>query len=69
MMEETTLARKIEEGPHKTKRRRVDSVPDLDAPAPPWRYNPSAWSQRIPRFLIAAYMGLCQMIFSSECSS
>lgn len=40
---------------------------DLDIPAPPWDYNPSAWSQRIPicilaavGFLIAAYMGLFQ---------
>ena len=40
---------------------------DLDAPAPPWRYNPSAWSQRIPicvlagiAFLIATYMALYQ---------
>ena len=40
---------------------------DLDAPAPPFHYNPSAWSQRIPicvlafvGFLIATYMGLYQ---------
>jgi hypothetical protein len=25
----------------------------LDAPAPPWDYNPSAWSQRIPICLLA----------------
>jgi uncharacterized membrane protein len=38
---------------------------DLDAPAPPWDYNPSAWSQRIPicvlatvGFFISAYMAL-----------
>ena len=38
-----------------------------DAPAPPWDYNPSAWSQRIPicilavvGFLISAYMALYQ---------
>jgi uncharacterized membrane protein len=40
---------------------------DLDAAAPPWSYNPSAWSQRIPicilagvAFLIATYMALYQ---------
>lgn len=40
---------------------------DMDAAAPPWRHNPSAWSQRLPicliaavGFLIAAYMGLYQ---------
>jgi hypothetical protein len=40
---------------------------DLDAAAPPWDYNPSAWSQRIPicvlalvAAIIAAYMGLYQ---------
>ena len=40
---------------------------DLDAPAPPWSYNPAGWSQRIPicllagaGFLIAAYMALYQ---------
>ena len=27
--------------------------PDLYAPAPPWDYNPSAWSQRIPIVLLA----------------
>lgn len=39
--------------------------PDLDAPAPPWDYNPSAWSQRIPiallallGFSISAYLAL-----------
>jgi hypothetical protein len=26
---------------------------DLDVPAPPWDYNPSAWSQRIPLCLLA----------------
>jgi hypothetical protein len=38
---------------------------DLDAPAPPWDYNPSAWDQRIPLcllagvgFLISAYLAL-----------
>ena len=38
-----------------------------DAPAPPWDYNPSAWSQRIPicvlamvGFMISAYMALYQ---------
>lgn len=40
-------------------------LPDLDVPAPPWDYNPSAWSQRIPiavlafaGFLISAYLAL-----------
>jgi uncharacterized membrane protein len=46
---------------------RDDQVPDdaLDAPAPPWDYNPSAWSQRIPicllalvGFVISAYLAL-----------
>lgn len=39
----------------------------LDAPAPPWDYNPSSWSQRIPlcvlagvAFVISAYMALYQ---------
>lgn len=39
--------------------------PDFDANAPPWDYNPSAWSQRIPiallalvGFVISAYMAL-----------
>jgi hypothetical protein len=39
----------------------------LDAPAPPWRYNPSAWRERIPicvlagvAALLAAYMALYQ---------
>ncbi len=38
-----------------------------DTPAPPWDYNPSAWSQRIPicvlavvGFLISTYMALYQ---------
>lgn len=26
---------------------------DLNAPAPPWSYNPSAWSQRVPIILLA----------------
>src|SRR5688572_13398860 len=26
---------------------------DLDAPAPPWDYNPSSWSQRIPLCVLA----------------
>ncbi|MEQ9379475.1 MAG: vitamin K epoxide reductase family protein [Pirellulales bacterium] len=40
---------------------------DLDIVVPPWSYNPSAWSQRIPicilagvAFLIASYMALYQ---------
>lgn len=45
----------------------ASSAPDLDLAAPPWDYNPSAWSQRIPicvlaavGFLISAYMALYQ---------
>lgn len=45
----------------------VPPAPDLDAIAPPWSYNPSAWSQRIPicvlaaaGFFISAYMALYQ---------
>ena len=45
----------------------VTRNPDLNAAAPPWEYNPSAWSQRIPicilatvGFLISAYMALYQ---------
>lgn len=40
---------------------------DLDVAVPPWSYNPSAWSQRIPicilagvAFVIASYMALYQ---------
>jgi nucleoside-diphosphate-sugar epimerase/uncharacterized membrane protein len=40
---------------------------DLDAPAPPWGYNPSAWRHRVPicvvagvAMLIASYMALYQ---------
>jgi hypothetical protein len=73
MMEGTTLARTIEEGPGESKRRRVESVPHLDVPAPPWSYNPSAWKQRVPicllasvGFLIAAYMGLYQWRLISQ---
>lgn len=43
---------------------------NLDAPAPPWDYNPSAWRQRVPiavlamvAFAIAAYMGAYQWKF------
>ncbi len=42
-------------------------LPDLSVAAPPWDYNPSAWSQRLPicalamaGAVIAAYMGLYQ---------
>ena len=31
---------------------------DLDAAAPPWHYNPSAWSQRIPLCILASIAGL-----------
>jgi len=44
-----------------------ENIPDLDVNAPPWKRNPSAWSQRIPicvlagvAFLIASYMALYQ---------
>jgi uncharacterized membrane protein len=46
--------------------RQGNQAPRSDA-APPWDYNPSAWSQRIPicalaavGFVISAYMGLYQ---------
>ncbi|MGH9627000.1 MAG: vitamin K epoxide reductase family protein, partial [Bryobacteraceae bacterium] len=46
---------------------------DLNAAAPPWDYNPSAWSQRIPicilagvAFLIATYMALYQWRLISD---
>jgi uncharacterized membrane protein len=42
-------------------------MPDLNVNAPPWKRNPSSWSQRIPicvlaglAFLIASYMALYQ---------
>lgn len=42
-------------------------APDLGRPAPPWSYNPSAWSQRVPicilagaAFVIAVYLALYQ---------
>jgi hypothetical protein len=72
-MEGTTLARTSEEGPRESRGSRVDSVPHLDVPAPPWSYNPSAWKQRVPicllatvGFLIAAYMGLYQWRLISQ---
>lgn len=44
------------------------AVGTLDAPAKPWDYNPSAWSQRVPicilagiGAIIAAYMALYQV--------
>ena len=47
--------------------RQAATPDDLNAPAAPWDYNPSAWSQRVPicllamvAFLMAAYMGLYQ---------
>jgi len=43
------------------------TAPDLNVNAPPWKYNPSSWRQRVPicllagvAFLIAAYMALYQ---------
>ena len=45
----------------------ANNLPDLSVNAPPWKHNPSAWSQRIPicvlaaaAFLIASYMALYQ---------
>ena len=45
----------------------IDRTRALNVDAPPWRYNPSAWSQRIPicllagvAFLISSYMALYQ---------
>jgi uncharacterized membrane protein len=48
--------------------RRVQHTPgDWDVAAPPWKYNPSSWRQRIPicvlagvAFLMSAYMALYQ---------
>lgn len=47
--------------------------PDLDVNAPPWDYNPSAWSQRIPiavlalaGFVISAYLALFEWGFISS---
>jgi uncharacterized membrane protein len=44
-----------------------NNIPELDVNAPPWKHNPSSWSQRIPicllagvAFLIASYMALYQ---------
>lgn len=41
--------------------------PGMDAPAPPWSYNPSGWKQRIPicilagfGFIVSTYMALYQ---------
>ena len=46
---------------------------NLDAHAPPWDYNPSAWSQRIPivvlalvGFVISAYLALYEWGFTSS---
>ncbi len=46
---------------------RANNLADLNVNAPPWKHNPSAWSQRIPicilagvAFLIASYMALYQ---------
>lgn len=33
--------------------RRISYLPDLDVPAPPWRYNPSSWRHRAPICLLA----------------
>lgn len=48
--------------------RATDAAENLRAPAEPWEYNPSAWSQRLPicvlagiACLIAVYMGLYQV--------
>src|ERR671919_696883 len=45
----------------------ANNIDELDVNAPPWKYNPSSWRQRIPicllaavAFLIAAYMALYQ---------
>jgi hypothetical protein len=32
----------------------LNSVTDLNAPAPPWDYNPSSWRRRVPICVIAA---------------
>jgi uncharacterized membrane protein len=45
----------------------ADKISELKLNAPPWKYNPSSWKQRIPicllagvAFLIASYMALYQ---------
>jgi uncharacterized membrane protein len=45
----------------------ADNILGMDVNAPPWKHNPSAWSQRIPicllaglAFVIASYMALYQ---------
>ena len=35
---------------------------NLDAPAPPWDYNPSAWSQRIP-IAVLAFFGFAISVY------
>lgn len=51
----------------------TDTKPDLNAPAPPFDYNPSAWSQRVPiaalaavGFVISTYMALYQWRLISD---
>ena len=51
----------------------VMNRPDLQVNTPPWKYNSSAWSQRIPicllasvAFVIAAYMALYQWRLISD---
>jgi uncharacterized membrane protein len=46
---------------------------ELNVPAPPWQYNPSAWKQRVPicllaalAFVIASYMALYQWRLISD---
>lgn len=52
---------------------RTQKTSYLDINAPPWDYNPSAWSQRVPicllagvGFVIAAYMALYQWRLISD---
>jgi uncharacterized membrane protein len=46
---------------------------ELNVPAPPWQYNPSAWKQRVPicllaalAFVVASYMALYQWRLISD---
>ena len=59
--------RKISEERDRNMNESTAAIPDLNLPAPPWPYNPSALKQRVPicllaavAFVVAAYMALYQ---------
>src|SRR5687767_1591409 len=62
------VERSLRRADHEVSRMTEDNkIAHLDVNAPPWKHNPSAWSQRIPicilagvAFLIASYMALYQ---------